>query len=1100
MLRGGSILNAKLIQGSVWALLIVLLLTALSVGQTTKGTISGTVTDPSDAVVTGANVTAERVGGGDTRTTVTGGNGEYRIESLTPGAYLVSVAATNFSTSKFENVVVSASVVTPVNVRLSPGKASETVTVEASADRVQTETGELSSIVSPKEVKDLPFISGNPYQLAETLPGVVATTGRDSFTGNGQSFSVDGLRPRSNNFLIDGFDNNDNGITGQALQPTNQEAVADVAVFRNSYSSEFGRGGSSLSNLTFKSGTNAFHGALWENYSGSGLNAITPDLAASGITKFPKLVTNIFGFRLGGPIIKDKLFFFGTSQWSRSFGALVPPPTTLQLPTEAGLATLQSIGENTNAQILIDSLAGLRGSTTDPSQVGSIDIGARPGCPAPCSVETGPFTRSDNTKTISREWTVRADYLPTQNDTVYVRYTDTQNSFSPDLFANSTALPSADTEQGGPSRNMGVTWTHNFNPKVLNELRFSGQLIDFSFGPTAATLANPLAHLPGLALASSFGNTVWGGFSQATFPQGRGHKTLQFQDAVSITHGNHTFKLGADLAVLLVRDKIPFNSDGLILYSAGGDCFATNDCTDLENYLDSFTGPDGEIQKQFGNPLVSVPTTQQAYYFQDTWKVRQNLTLDLGIRYEYQPPDANNVLAFPSVNRATALTDPLQTINEVQPDRNNWGPRFGFAYTPRILSSIFGQDKTVIRGGAGIFYDAFFTNISNNTASGSPNTLGGDIVGGPDTRGTQDPFTVLNSIAPVVDPLNVVVSVDSKLKNPVTYQWNLNIQRELPKGFLAEVAYVGNRGLRQYITEQWNPKDPSTPGDPRLNPDRGQILLRGNRGDSNYHGLQTQVRRSIGRLTFRGAYTWSRAIDNGSDIFATSGFASRWENTNDPRSDRGPSAYHHTHVASLSWVYDIPSPGSGWMKSLFGGWSTTGTASFVSGAPETIFLAGLDQNGDGERFNDRPTSANRRVSLNFSDACLNDPACISGVGFDDGSGSLVDFNTGAPGTSDQFRYIVNNIASGVNGNVTRNSFYFPGQQIWNLGVIKRIPIPFRESNLEFRADFFNAFNHPNEGVTNLVGFGNLLNPGVFDNFRSTLGGGRSITLWLKYSF
>jgi Carboxypeptidase regulatory-like domain/TonB-dependent Receptor Plug Domain len=1099
-------LNAKSIQRVLHTLSLVLLLAALSAGQTTKGTISGTVTDPSDAVVVGANVSAERVGGGDTRTAVSGGNGEYRLESLTPGAYVVVITAPNFATSKFDNVVVSASVITPVNVRLSPGKATETVTVEAGADRVQTETGELSAVVSPKEVKDLPFISGNPYQLAETLPGVVATTSRDSFTGNGQSFSVDGLRPRSNNFLIDGFDNNDNGITGQALQPTNQEAVADVAVFKNSYNAEFGRGGSSLSNLTFKSGTNTFHGSLWEQYSGSGLNAITPDLAASGITKFPKLVTNIFGFRLGGPIMKNKLFFFGTSQWSRSFGALIPPPTTLLLPTAAGVATLQSLGPNDNAQILIDSLAGLRGSTTDPSQVSNIDIGARTGCPAPCTVEVGPFTRSDTTKTISREWTARADYLPTQADTVYVRYTDTQNSFSPDLFANPTALPSADTQQGGPSRNFGVMWTHTFSPKVLNEVRVSGQLIDFSFTPLASTLANPLAHVPGLALSSSLGNTVWGGFSQATFPQGRGHKTIQFQDAVSITHGNHTFKLGADLAVLLIRDQIPFNSDGLIVYSGGGDCssLGLQTCTDLANYLDGFTGPSGEIQKQFGNPLVSVPTTQQAYYFQDTWKARQNLTLDLGIRYEYQPPDASNVLPFPAVNRATALSDPLQKIVEVQPDRNNWGPRFGFAYTPRVLTALFGQDKTVIRGGAGIFYDAFFTNISNNTASAPPNTLGGDIVGGPTDRGTQDPFTVLAAIAPVVDPTNRVVSVDSNLKNPVTYQWNLNVQRELPKGFVAEVAYVGTRGLRQYITEQLNPIDPAT-GE-RLNPDRGQILLRGNRGDSNYHALQTQVRRTIGRLTFRGAYTWSRAIDNGSDIFATSGLASRWEITNNPRSDRGPSAYHHTNVASLSWVYDLPSPGSGLMKSVFGGWSTTGTASFQSGPPETVFLGGWDQNGDGEGFNDRPSLGNPRAPVHDNAACLSDPTCITGVGFDDGSGNLIDFlqalfsSVTLPGNASQFRYIVHDIGSGVNGNVTRNNFYFPGQQIWNLGVIKRIPVPFRESQLEFRADFFNAFNHPNEGVTNLVGFGNLLNPGVFGNFRSTLGGGRSITLWLKYSF
>jgi Carboxypeptidase regulatory-like domain/TonB-dependent Receptor Plug Domain len=1079
----------------------VLFLTAgAAFAQSTRGTIAGTITDSSGAVLTGATVEVEAQGGGTKRSATTGVNGEFRIEALDVGIYVVAASAPNFARTQLNNVEVNASQTTPVNIRLAVGRTSDTVTVEASGARVQTETGELSGVISQTEIKDLPILTGNPYALAEILPGVAPSSQRDSFT-NGEGFSVDGLRPRANNFLIDGFDNNDNGIAGQALQPTNQEAVSEVVVLKNSYSAEYGRGGGSLSNLTFKSGTNIIHGSLWEQYSGNALFAVTPEEAASGLTKTPHAVNNLFGFRVGGPILKNKLYYFGTSQWTRNFGAPNPLPVQLTLPTAAGVATLQSLGPNNNAQILINSLAGLRASVSDGNP---IPIGNRPGCPAPCSVDVGLFTRTDTTKGLSR------DYTATEADTVFVRYTDTYSSLTPDLFANNTALPSADTLQGGPARNLGVMWAHTFSPRVINELRFSGQLINFGFNPTAATLANPLAHVPGLALASSLGNTVFGGFSQATFPQGRSHKTIQFQDAVSFTRGTHTFKLGADVAVLLVQDQIPFNSDGTIVFSPGGDCSALGltTCTDLANYLDNFSGPSGTLNKQFGNPTVSVPTTQQAYYFQDSWKLRPNFTLEYGVRYEFQPPDASNVLPFPAVNRATALTAPFQQKTEVQPDRDNWGPRFGFSYGPRFWQGLFGQDKTVIRGGFGVFYDAFFTNISNNTAATAPNTLGGNILGGPTSRGTANALQAVSAITPTVDPTNLVEAVVSNLQNPLTYQWNLNVQRELPGKLIAEVAYVGTRGERLWVNEQLNPVDPTT--GLRLNPNKGSIIVRGNRGDSIYHGLQTQLSRNVGKLSLIGSYTFSRAIDNQSEVFASSGGASRWEVLNNPRSDRGPSAFDHKHRAVITWVYSLPSPSSSILKTILGGWVSTGSASFTTGPPETVYLGGWDQNGDGEAFNDRPFLGNPKAPVNESPACLASATCVTGVGFNDGSGNLIDFiqalfggggnGVTLPISASQAHFIVFNQGSGKNGNVGRNSFYFPGRQLWNLGAIKRFPIPYRESQLEFRADFFDAFNHPNEGADNLVGFGNLLNPGVFGNFKTTKGDGRTIQFWLKYSF
>src|SRR6185369_1063466 len=308
------------------------------------------------------------------------------------------------------------------------------------------------------------------------------------------------------------------------------------------------------------------------------------------------------------------------------------------------------------------------------------------------------------------------------------------------------------------------------------------------FAPTDATAASAFATLPTITLASTM-DFFWGGFAQATFPQGRGHKTFQFQDAVSYNVGKHTMKIGADLAVLLVQDHVPFNSFGLLNVSAGGTCptaaNATAKCTDLQNYLDNFGGPAGTFSKSFGNPLQNVGTNQQAYYFQDSWRLTYNLRLDYCVRYEYQPFDALNSLQYPSIDRKTFATDSLLVRKDVKNDRNNLAPRFGFAYTPKFLKSIFGDNKTVLRGGYGMFYDAFFTNISNNGAASSPNALGysrtasqsGAVAGG---RGFANPLGMIAAASAVASPLTSITSVDSNFKNPMIHQWNLNVQRELP--------------------------------------------------------------------------------------------------------------------------------------------------------------------------------------------------------------------------------------------------------------------------------------------------------------------------------
>jgi hypothetical protein len=1105
--------------------LFVIVFIATSFAQTTLGVIAGSVTDSSGAVVVGATVSVQRTEGGEAKEVTSGSSGDYRVESLTPGTYKVRVTAPKFSTTELANITVDASVTTPVNVKLSVGATTETVTVDASVPEVQTETGQLDAVIPTVQIRDLPIASGNPYALAITLPGVSQPDQRDNFT-NGFGFSVNGLRPRANNFLIDGFDNNDYSISGQALQPTNQEAVASVTVLQNAYDAEYGRGGGSVSNLVYKSGTNALHGALWEQYSGAALNAVTAEQQASGLTSAPHQVNNLFGFTVGGPVIKDKLFFFATDQWTRLIGAQLSA-ATLRIPNAAGIATLNQVlagnPSNNNVKILLNSLGGL----VAPNTIETVQLADEPGCTG-CSVAFGDLTRTDSGRSLSYEWTARADYAASSADSIFARYTATYSSLTPDLFANPSALPTQDTLQGGPARNLGIMWAHTFSPTVLNEFRFSQQTIGFTFGPTAATLANPQAHLPGISFTNSFGQGVvaLGGFEQGTFPQGRAHQTYQIQDAVAIARGKHSIKVGADLTVLLVKDQIPFNSDGLAAFDPGGTCIVNgvpslSPCSDLANYIDDFTGlGTSSISKQFGNPSISVPTSQQGYYFQDSWKLRPNFTLDYGLRYEYQPPDAENVLAFPGIDRATALTAPFETRVAVKPYRKAWGPRLGFSYSPRFMEGLFGENKTVIRAGAGVFYDSFFTNISNNTAASTPNTLGGTengadpAFGGP--RGIPLALETIAAISPTALATGTQEPVVDNLRNPRTYQWNLNVQRELPGKLIAQVAYVGTRGTGLFDNEQFKPRvyAGSPFGfNPRVNPNFGSMVVRANRGDSIYHGLQAEVNRNVGRLSLRAAYTWSRSIDNGSEVFTNTGGSSFWQNVFNPRSDRGPSAFNHTHVAAFTWVYALPDPSTRFLKQVLGGWETSGSVVLQSGAPETLFFGGLDVNGDGQG-NDRPSLLNPNAPIDVSAACLNrlTQDCVTGIAINDpndlGPGlfdleQLFFGNFGAgvvlPVTANQVRYVAN---AGQNGNIGRNSINLPGLEQCNLSVIKNFKIPFRESQFQLRADFLNAFNHFNAGQNNISGYGNLLNPGsgVLGPKSLTLDGGRAIQIWMKYSF
>lgn len=1078
------------IRSTLYLLVVVLLGAIAGWGQTSKGTIAGTVTDRSGGAVVGATVTAKNVLGADVRTVKTGTAGEYRIDAVTPSDnWAVTVSASGFSNQQVDHLIVKGSVVTSLNLTVEVGGLTQTVSVEASAARLQTDSAELSGSVSQKEIAELPIANLNPISLVLLQPGVVnVDNGRDLMT-NGTGFAVDGLRPRGNNFLIDGFDNNDAGIAGQALQPSNPEAIREVVSLRNSYAPEFGRGGSSLTNVLFKNGTNEFHGALWDRYNGSALNALTSEQGRSGYTSVPRIVDNTYGFTFGGPILPNKLYFFGSSQWDHTNGS--ETGNQLMVPTAGGLATLQALAQNnSNAAVLVNSLAGFTASEA----TGNINIGNRTGCGQPCLVEVGPGVRTPTQVGRSYEYVIRGDYTPNESDTLSARFIGTHNSLTPDLFANGSALSTQDTQQGGPARNFGAFWTHIISPSKVNELRFTAQQINFAFSPLDSTTSNALYKLPSISIPG-FSGTTFGGLS-STFPQGRGHDTYQFQDALSWTIGSHSLKLGADLTNLQINDAIPFNSRGTLTIVAGGDCSGIGlaKCTGLANFLDNYTGPAGSAGKQFGSQYLGFAQTTQAYYVQDSWRLRPNLSVNYGVRWEYYGTPFNS-LPYPAVNLSSALTDSLTTRVLQKSSKANWGPRVGLAYTPDFLPSLFGQNKTVIRVGAGVFYDQFFTNIADNTAASTPNALGGTTTAPKVDRGTANALSLIPGITAVANPLATVTTIDSNLHSPRIFQWNVNIERQLPGNTLATIAYVGTRGQRLYLNQDVNPGVDGV----RVNPARGAIAARANIGDSSYNGLQVGLERAFKSGFFaRVAYTYSKAIDNGSEVFTSTGGSSYAQNPYGRNAERGVAGFDRPHRATVTMMYTTPFKGgsNAAMKAVnyaAGNWTFSGTVQIQSGAPDTIYIYGYDQNGDLRSTNDRPSLLNPKAAINYSDACLGSSSCITGVGQYQADGSLTDFMTGAPGTASQFRYVVLN--SG-NGNVGRNTFRNDWTQDWSLAVSRIFPIPhFEKQQLEFRAEAFNPFNHPNPGLV-----GTDVNDSSFMNAAVAKTGGRTMNLWLKYRF
>jgi outer membrane receptor protein involved in Fe transport len=1073
-----------------------------ALAQTSLGTITGTVRDSSGAVIANAGVTATNEATQVARTVVTNSEGAFRFDAVQPGPYSIKVNATGFDPKEIDHLPVPPSVITSQDVTLAIGKLTSVVQVEAAnTATLDTDTGQIADTISTTQLADQPIMTLNPVELAETVPGVQLVN--NGGLSNGIDIIANGTRPRDNNFLIDGQDDNDNSIGGQALQANIPDMYTSVSILTNSFSAEFGRAGGAVVNMVTKSGTNTPHGTAWDLYEGSGLNAIDgQSRGVPGETK-ARYDQHQFGFTVGGPLLRDRLWAFGGSQWSRFYGKATP--NVIDLPNPASYALLQSFN-NANANLMLKYIGSLSQYIPVNGSSLSQTILNEPGC-ATCTVVFSPYKRPNQGQTnTDTQYTFKIDYQATEKDHLSGRFLHDYNVISPDWFNFASQLPGFDSDQGGPAEQGGGEYTHIFSSTLINEFRISATRINFAFAPLPATIANPLYTSPVINISNSGLPQL--GPQSTSLPQGRGHDFYQFQDTVSKTFGRNTVRIGADLSRVLVRDFVPFNNFGSLSFTKSTGYSALN------NFLDNYLGTGGIAERGFGSNRLDSHQWQMAYFAQDDIKLTPDLTVNLGLRWEFQT-DPENAMPYPALNPATVLSDPITAHYKVAEDLNNFGPRVGAAWNPHHGMGFLGDGKTVYHAAGGIFYDVLFTNIPDNSLASAPNTQL-PLVEITTGRGAPNAMSIIPGLVPssTISPLGSVELTTNNLVNPQTYEWNLGIERQLPSQTKLTVNYVGDRSEKQYANQQYNYFNPATGR--RLDPARGAIVARGNFADGVYHGLQIGVTHDLHHgLFLSGSYDFSKALDDGSEVFSFTGQDTSYSANLAPggrKQDWGPSVYDHRQYAALTYVWQVPaipqlnSAGLNEAVDIVARkWQFSGESFWQTGEWNSFNLYGLDANGDGSSTNDRPLVGNRHAgyeTIGIDGAAI---GCTPGVFFDYGandvSGACNQVNIADVHWVVPYPYTAANVAAEIG----RNSFQNPGYWNENWALQKGFGLHIRRMEnaaLQLRGEAQNVFNHNNVGILDT----HLLDaaPGPGDPFMNKnaarFDDERQLRVWMKFVF
>lgn len=1237
---------------SVFSVFAVLVFVSSVIAQTT-GNLQGVVRDPNGAVVAGAAVKVTNTETGIVRETTTNEDGLYRVVNLLPGgAYKVEVTATGFNNRIVENVAIRLATENSTDVELGVQGASGEVTVTGEAPLINSTQSQLSTSYSQKQLTQLPFNGGSIDNLALLTPGVL-TPGDADFT-NGVGISANGNRGRSNNFQLDGQDNNDNSVAGPSLSITNTQAICDYQITTNNPSAEFGRNAGAQVNAVTCPGTNNFHGSLFEYFNNNRLNSRNNIekqagagyrfLANNGFSQLTGLANrngqntfseNRLGGSIGGPLKKNRAFFFATFQADiqngesdtsgLGSGGLTFTRQSIQTAQSLGFPGATSIFGNTNvgggpAFANVPGTFYVVPATQDTNGDGIIDAFVNPGgaytnslfvcnvspapaiCPAAnlIPLQTGEGIRIAGNNQRSYQFITKEDFNITDKDTVSARYIYDNTKF-PNTPATGGFLTGSFFDVPSKNNNLGITYTRLINSTFTNEARFNFSRLDVRFGNPDTTLPSPGITISGAAdvpgnLGLSFGTAN-------NLPQSRKVDVYQEQDTFSASLGNHFVKVGFDLRQQKVENFFLPNFLGVFRFRTGGTNAANalvcptcrfytaignprNGVNAFENAL--LARPD-RVTFALGNPRINTNQNDYFYFVQDDYRVRSNLTLNLGLRYEYSSTPFNPIIDginAREANSSTAIFNtafPLstRTAQRIKTDKNNFAPRVGFAYSPNIkfLGDRFSSGHTVLRAGFGIAYDPSFFNIVLNTVTAAPFAAAGQFNQVPGAAGSVTFPTLPTTTAQLNttpgtnggDPrLFNQTRVDPNFYNPYTMQFNVGIQQELFKDTVFEARYVGSRIIGQYQTVNGNPNvtflnnaatylglapgafsngniapvRTGTNGNGRLDPNFGAVRLRNNGARSTYDGLQMRFDTRFSDIIFNANYTFSKTIDNASEIFGTLGGGQGIAASQNPfdtlNGERGLSAFHQKHNFTANFVYELPfyKDQKGIVGKVLGGFQFNGVIFAGSGRPYTPIEAfsnvdpgfeGSFTNGVLRPFNGNDTAPNGTIAFGYGAACLalfGGPACDNAL-----PGNFIVYNTlqpGSPGTvvanaaaAQQAARLVYNDAGLVAigflgsyddaeafkyfrnyyGNVGRNTFIGANLIRANLSVVKSIHID-EAREIELRAEATNIFNRRNFGVPDAItedaSFGNFV--GSFQNPGFNGGDARAVRIGIRFLF
>jgi Carboxypeptidase regulatory-like domain/TonB-dependent Receptor Plug Domain len=1093
-------------------LAMAILLASQARAQTSGATLSGTVTDQSGGAIPQATISIKNVATGITRSNTTSAAGFYSAPNLLPGIYEVRAEAQGFTSKLQTGVNLTVGEQQVLNFSLQVGQMSQTVEVNTEAPNVDLASSTISAVVSSATVRELPLNGRSWTDLATLQPGVNSIQTQPDFTagpdrgkrGFGNQLTIDGARPQQNNYRLDGISTNDydNAAPGSVLGgDLGVDAIQEFSVLTSNYSADYGRTSGGVVNAITRSGTNQFHGSVYEFLRNDKLDAANFFENAGGIRK-ASFRQNQFGVAAGGPIRKDKLFVFGDYEALRYRKGI---PTFINVPSDAarlgilagGTAANQTAGTPcTNGPAPGHYLSPLASICVDDNAVKYLPFW--PGATTTqAGSDTGSYTFSARRAVTENFETVRVDDRLSDKDSLSATYLGDITPYSAPDQLDAVLLSSRTNRQIGI-----LEETHIFNSSVTNSVRF-GFSRDAARNNVGLTAINPLAKDPSLAaVPGQFASQVvvqgLNPFTGGIGANGPGlfrWNSFQGYDDAFWTHGTHTIKFGAAV------ERMQLNMDQL---SESSGTFTFKSLSDfLTNQPHKFTAA------QSVNPAVGLRQTLFGIYIQDDWRARPNLTFNLGLRWEMTtvPTETQGKLAtlfnlFTDAlpHCATVVTGGCAGGGPLFPNAtlHNFDPRVGFAWDP------FHNGKTAVRGGFGIFDVLPLISVAYPATTVAPFQTTGFL-----QNSSNLPGSFFTTAAGLFNGTSQGASYyDRQPHRSYNMQWNLNVQRELAPNLTVLVGYVGSRALHLglanndrdivlpvltsagYLFPQvdvnGNLVTPQCTADPtqcnppsRINESFGDISGITYNGQSYFNALEVGVQKAMSHgLAVHSSFTWGKSIDVGSaggagDQFANSIGAPPWY---DLRSIRGLSDFNigRTLVVTVTW--QVPSPKSlsgaaGWIAS---GWELGGIYKVSDGVPFTpTFGTDGDPQGllssDTWDFPNRLTGPGCQSLVNpgnpnnyIKTQCFAIPTAPSVAFFNAPAPLGCDAAFGSTNPADpNYLWCFN-----LRGNSGRNILIGPGTSNLDFSVFKNIPIKkISESfNVQFRAEFFNILNHPNFAV------------------------------------